>query len=204
MGFPWNWEEMKPRGFRGVRVGGRRQEGRLRAATGVPAVETLGVSPLRAGRAMDEPQPRGTRLSEPLTPPSTSARAALTSPDPNGPVPAASPAAAAAVPQAPQNPPAPVKTFPINPQLRRGLRRHTLPAPAPPPVFVTSPRRSLPPPPSTSPAPFRWGAANRRASWSDSLDCHRSAHRTAAPSRVCSALCSQIWEQPLRKVLGRS
>lgn len=51
MGFPWNWEEMKPRGFRGVRVGGRRQEGRLRAATGVPAVETLGVSPLRTGRA---------------------------------------------------------------------------------------------------------------------------------------------------------
>lgn len=89
---------------------------------------------------MDEPQPRGTRHSEPLTPPSTSARAALTSPDPHGPVPAASRAAAAAVSKAPQNPPAPAKTFPINPQLRRGLRRHTLPAPGHAPASVTLPR----------------------------------------------------------------
>lgn len=93
------------------------------------------ASALRPSLDEPQPQPRGTRLSEPLTPPSTSARAALASLDPHGPVPVA-----AAVPQAPQNPPAPAKTFPINPQLRRGLRRHTLPAPATPPARdVTAP-----------------------------------------------------------------
>lgn len=50
MKFLWNWEEMKPQGFRGVRVGRRREGGRLRATTEVPAVETPAVASQRAGR----------------------------------------------------------------------------------------------------------------------------------------------------------
>lgn len=133
MGFSVNREEMKPRDPRRGQ-GGWKEVGTpaWRGHRGLrPADPGGGASKAQAKR--EEPQAPRNAASGALTPPSTSARAALTSPDPHGPVPVASRAAAAAVPQAPQNPPAPAKTFPINLQLRRGLRRHTLRAPAPPP-----------------------------------------------------------------------
>lgn len=133
MGFSGNREEMKPRSPRGGQGGW--EEAGTPAWSGHrglrPADPGGGASRAQAER--EDPQAPRNEASGAPTPPSTSARAALTSPDPHGPVPVASRAAAAAVPQAPQNPPAPAKTFPINPQLRRDLRRHTLRAPAPPP-----------------------------------------------------------------------
>lgn len=133
MGFSVNREEMKPRDPRRGQ-GGWKEVGTPAWSSHrglCPADPGGGASKAQAKR--EESQAPRNAASGALTPPSTSARAALTSPDPHGPVPVASRAAAAAVPQAPQNPLAPAKTFPINLQLRRGLRRHTLRAPAPPP-----------------------------------------------------------------------
>lgn len=133
MGLSGNREEMKPRG---PRVGqGGWEEAETPAWSGHRGLrpEDPGGGASRAQAEREEPQAPWNAASGAPTPPSTSARATLTSPDRHGPVPVASLAAAAAVPQAPQNPSAPAKTFPINPQLRRDLRRHTLRAPAPPP-----------------------------------------------------------------------